>query len=344
MPRVCRYADDEAIGAGSDDDSLLSSVPESNENDDPNRTTGQSTASNGKHYDYCFTLNNYSLPDDVDFIREFSQECVYLVYQYERGESGTPHFQGYFRFKSRRAFGAIRKRLSRNGQCRFHLESRRGTVEQAIAYCTDECKRDKQCCESIVEYGIRPIGSGTRNDIRNCYNLVKSGTAAKDLYEQCTEVMVKYSRGMQACRILFENQRDFKTIVKWYYGSTGTGKSRAACDDSSHATTYWKSGASKWWDGYDGQETVIIDDYRCDLCPFHSLLRLFDRYPMQVEGKGTVHQFRSKLIIVTAPCRPEVMWRTRCQEDMGQLLRRIEEIKLFGEEPSEPSILPTFNI
>jgi len=150
--------------------------------------------------------------------------------------------------------------------------------------------------------------------------------------------MVKYARGMSVAKLVYDGQRDFKTIVKWYYGSTGTGKSRAACDETSNVNAYWKSGGSKWWDGYDGQEAVIIDDYRCDLCTFHNLLRLFDRYPLQVEGKGTSMQFRSKLIIVTAPYRPEIMWRSRVQEDIGQLLRRIDEIKLFGEEPENVDI------
>jgi len=298
----------------------------------------------GKHADYVFTLNNYVLPDDYDFIREFAEkECVYLVYQHECGENGTPHFQGYFRFKSRRSFRSIRGLLTRNGTCRFHLEPRRGTIEQAITYCTDAGKRDLDTNGGIVEYGIRPTGQGTRTDIRNCVNAVKSGKSVRECFDSFPDVMVKYARGIAAARIAFEDQRDFKTYVKWYYGTTGTGKSRLARDETRDVNTYWKAGASKWWDGYDGQETVIVDDYRCDLCPFHILLRLFDRYPLQVEGKGTMHQFRSKTIIITAPNRPEVMWRGRNNEDMQQLLRRIEEIKLFGEEPIEHSILPTFN-
>ena len=291
----------------------------------------------GKHYDYCFTLNNYVNPDDTAFISNFATQCTYLVYQYERGENGTPHFQGYFRFKSRRSFAAVRRLLTQGGRCRFHLEPRRGTIDQAIQYCTDITKRDVNAFGDIVEHGIRPAGGGSRTDIRDCLGLVKQGKKLRDLYDQHPEVMVKYARGISAARIIYEDPRNFKTIVKWYYGGTGTGKSRAACDEAGD-DVYWKAGGNKWWDGYDGQETVIIDDYRCDLCPFHVLLRLFDRYPMQVEGKGTVMQFRSRTIIVTAPHKPQVMWRSRVQEDLGQLLRRIEEIKLFGDEPIEPEV------
>lgn len=297
-----------------------------------------------KSYDYCFTLNNYVLPDDFEFIRTFAGECTYLVYQHERGESGTPHFQGFFKFKSRRSFQAIRRRLTQNGRCRFHIEIRRGTIPQAIAYCTDPAKRDIESNEDIVEYGTRPAGGGSRSDIRDCIGAVKQNKSMRNLFDEHPEVMVKYARGIASARLVYAEQRDFKTIIKWYYGSTGTGKSRAARDEAGNAA-YWKAGATKWWDGYDSQETTVIDDYRCDLCPFHILLRLFDRYPMSVEGKGVTMQFVSRTIIVTAPHRPEKMWMSRCNEDIQQLLRRIEEIKLFGEEPEnpEPSNVPTFN-
>jgi len=339
MPRLCRYADDEAAGPRSDDESLLSNDQVESEN----RTTGQSTDSNGKHYDYCFTLNNY-VDTDAEFLRRFAEECTYLVYQHEKGESGTPHFQGYFRYKSRRSFQAVRRRLSQDGNCRFHLEVRRGTIPQAIDYCTDANKRDVESNGNIVEYGSRPAGGGSRTDIRDCVGAVKQNKSMRDLFDQHPEVMVKYARGIATARLVYQSHRDFKTVVRWYYGSTGTGKSRAARDEAGDGA-YWKAGATKWWDGYDGQETVVIDDYRCDLCPFHILLRLFDRYPMSVEGKGVSMQFVSKTVIVTAPHRPEAMWQRRCNEDVQQLLRRIEEIKLFGDEPAvpEPAVLPSFN-
>ena len=299
----------------------------------------------GKHYDYVFTLNNYTA-DEIIFLRAFAErECKYLVYQHEIGESGTPHLQGFMQFKSRRHFGGVRKKLTRNGRCRFFIDPRRGSLEQAIEYATRESKRDIAANPDIFEHGTRPAGRGTRSDIRNCVSDVQQGRRARDLFDQHPEVMVRYSRGIAAARMVYESKRNFKTIVKWYYGSTGTGKSRAAYNEAGD-DAYWKAGATKWWCGYDGQETVVIDDYRLDLCPFHVLLRMFDRYPLSVEGKGTTMQFTSKIIIVTAPHRPENMWRSRVAEDIQQLLRRIDEIKLFGEEPEfnpDPNPVPTFN-
>jgi len=294
-----------------------------------------------KLYDYCFTLNN---PTDSmkRYLHEFAEQTVYLVYQHEIGESGTRHLQGFFRFKSRRSHQAICKEFAKSPARGIYLARRKGTVEQAIEYCTREAKRDKSSGSEIVEFGSKPVGSGSRTDIRSCVNLVKEGKRMRELFEDHPEVMVKYARGIQLARVVFAGRRNFKTEVWWYYGSTGTGKSRAASDECGNEA-YWKMGGSKWWDGYEGETNVIIDDYRCDFSTFNFLLRLFDRYPMLLETKGGTVHFCSKKIYVTAPHRPEVMWRSRTDEAIQQLLRRIEVIKLFGEEPVVPEINENVN-
>lgn len=308
----------------------------------PRSGVGSDRETDGKHVDYVFTLNNYN-DEIISGVKSFGErECTYLVYQHERGESGTPHLQGYFRFKSRRSFRAIVRLLQESGLRGIHVEIRRGTIEQAIEYCTRESKRDVGSNPNIVELGRRPPGGGSRSDLRSIIEAVKQGKTARQLFEEHPEAYVKYARGIDKARFVFEKARDFKTVIKWYYGSTGSGKTRLANDEAGNDDVYWKAGGTKWWCGYEGQTNVVIDDYRCDLCPFHVLLRLFDRYPCMVEGKGMAMQFRSRTIWVTAPHRPEVMWRKRCNEDIDQLLRRIETIQLFGEEPTVPEDSPQF--
>jgi hypothetical protein len=54
---------------------------------------------------------------------------------------------------------------------------------------------------------------------------------------------------------------------------------------------------------------------------------------MLVNVKGSFIYFRANLIIVTAPQAPDVMWSHRTAEDLGQLMRRITEVRHFGGEP-----------
>ena len=47
-------------------------------------------------------------------------------------------------------------------------------------------------------------------------------------------------------------------------GPSGTGKSRFV---AAWARRLWKAPESKWWDGYSGQETVVLDDFKTTRCP-----------------------------------------------------------------------------
>lgn len=70
-----------------------------------------------------------------------------------------------------------------------------------------------------------------------------------------------------------------------YIGPTGTGKSRRAWDESG-MEAYCKDPNSKFWCGYSGQSRVVIDEFRGRIDVSH-LLRWLDRYPVNVEIKGS---------------------------------------------------------
>ena len=208
----------------------------------------------------------------------------------------------------------------------------RGTIQQAVDYCSKEETRDSTKSFGFTETGTRPLCAGTaggRSDLAVVVEAIKSGVSLHDIVDTHTEQYIHYNKGIEkSISILRNKPRNFKTEVFWYYGSTGSGKSRAASDAAPSA--YWKNPSNKWWDGYEGQSDVIIDDYRPDFCTFSALLRLFDRYPMQVEAKGSSVQFIAKRLFVTCPKSPDDVWANRSEEDIAQLTRRITEVKHFA--------------
>ena len=66
------------------------------------------------------------------------------------------------------------------------------------------------------------------------------------------------------------------------YGPTGVGKSRHARELGNMDDCYVKNNGSKWCDGYDAHEYVILDDFRKSWFSFEDLLGLTDRYSYMV--------------------------------------------------------------
>lgn len=273
----------------------------------------------------CFTLNNYT-EEEVLEIKTNVATFKYCVFQEERGENGTKHLQGYAVSCQGRTLSAWKTTLGR----RCHIEQARGNAEQNRAYCTKDS--DRIAGTLIFECGILPR-QGKRNDIAGAVEMLKSGRKWGDVIEEHPEACVKYFRGLQSVKLQLQKPRTWKTEVFWFYGPTGTGKSREAYQ--LYPEAYYKMGTCRWWDGYDSHEVVVIDDYRRDLCTFGDLLRLFDRYPLLVETKGGTVNFVAKTIVVTTSKSPRETWENHSdrigEEDIRQLLRRIENVRFFPE-------------
>ena len=289
----------------------------------------------GRSRHWCWTLNNYVLDQREHIANVVAPAADFLIYQPERGEQGTPHLQGFVSFKNPREFAGVQRLF---GPCRVHLERMRGTVGQAIAYCRKEDTRDGDAGFGVESFGREPDGpgQGSRTDLDVIGKRLREGETIKAIAQDHPGDFIRYHRGFIAYANLFAPVRNQKSRVHWFYGSTGTGKSHAARERAPDA--YWKSAAHTWWDGYDGRSDVVIDDYRTSFCKFSYLLNLFDEYQFQVEVKGGTINFAAKNIYVTAPQHPRKMWASRTDEALAQLMRRIEVIELFGEEPEEPAL------
>lgn len=303
----------------------------------PARSNGAASNNrlNARSRSWCFTANNYT-PELLERIRGSVVEMSsFLCFQPERGETGTPHLQGFIHFTNPRALGGLTRLFGRG----VHFESMRGTIDQAIEYCSKEDSRDSDAGFAYEEHGIKPVGQGLRTDILRLANMVQEGKRMRDVADEAPDVYVKFHRGLAALSSLYQEKRSEPPAVYWFWGPTGTGKTRAAYGEAetSGAVPYFKMSTNKWWDGYEGQSHVIIDDYRCDFSTFAELLRLLDRYPMKVETKGGTVEFVATHIYITTPKTPVDTWATRSVEDVAQLTRRITEIRHY---PSTVIIIP----
>lgn len=244
---------------------------------------------------FCFTHNNYPNTELEDNI-----QCKYIIYGKEVGESGTPHLQGFVTF-------AVQKTLSAAIKCLpgCHVE-----VARNLSAAIDYCRKDGD----VVERGVAPLSQSEKgNKEKNRWKRILEAAKEGDdewleenepqvslLHDKC--ILRAKKRAKKAPQTL-----DGEIEHEWYYGLPGTGKSRKAREENPDA--YIKDPKSQWWDGYDGQEVVIIDDFdKYQVAQGGDMKRWLDRYPFQAQYKGGMELIRPRKIIVTSNYSPGEIW------------------------------------
>jgi hypothetical protein len=271
---------------------------------------------------WCFTLNNYTEQEEHD-VHEF--ESNYLICGREKGENGTPHLQGYVYFKNARHLGGVRNLLAR-----AHWEIARGSPEQNREYCTKQ--------GDYFESGILPMSQKRKGEVeqdrwKEIWKLAKKG----ELEEIDADVRIKHYRTLK------EINKDFMTKPAdlteldnhWIWGAPGLGKSRSA--RILYPNAYFKAG-NKWWDGYQGEENVIIDDFELDFHVLGHYIKVWaDHFSFVAEHKGGASHIRPKRIIITSNYAIESVF-AKDQTLVQAILRRFKVCHLTEplqfEEPN----------
>lgn len=241
----------------------------------------------------------------------------------------TPHLQGYCQLeRDRKSLKALVAYLDGEGAGKPHFEIAKGSLESNQVYTSKD---------NWVEYGVPThTGRGARSDLYAVADAVSNGASLQDVVQDHPVEFIKYSGGLQKLILFKMKPRMFKTKVIWFWGATGTGKSRTAWE--TYPDAYAKAVSNKWWDGYFGQKVTIMDDWRpTKEMPFNEMLALMDRYPKTVEAKGGTIHFISEILIITCPMDPTTLLNGEHYSWVGseakqQFLRRIDEITKFGED------------
>lgn len=253
----------------------------------------------------CFTLNNYS---EEEYNALHTMPCKYKVIGKEVGKEGTPHLQGYIEFSGGKRFSSLKKFNQR-----IHWEIRKGTAEQASNYC----KKDND----FIEIGIIST-QGKRTDLQEATELIMSGNSLDKVAEAHPEVFVKFHKGLEALSHARMEHRTDKPFVSWIWGLAGRGKSYYAT--SRHADHYIKDG-TQWWNNYNQQEAIIIDDFD-GKWPFRDLLRILDKYAYQAQYKGGYVKINSPFIYITCEFPPSHFWTDNALEQITSRIDLIHEM------------------
>lgn len=278
----------------------------------------------GNYRDFCFTVNGhpkYFVQDGAYILREIQSQFRLLVdFLYAQIEEGTEsnrlHLQGYCRFKSQ--FKAKPGKLNGRPELlgigcpnwlkdlRFCYLVMKGSFKTNHRYCT------KQTGRPFVQIGALPVSNqGRRNDLEEVRAMVLEGKSTRDIL--LSECGTKY-QAIKCIPIYKKHLVQLSCLphsikVIYIHGPSMSGKTSSvmAAIQNFHSGLFYRKDNTKWWDGYDGHQVILLDDFSPGWfkgCATDFLLALLWRYEFLVEVKGGYTICSPRTIFITSNFSP----------------------------------------
>jgi len=274
---------------------------------------------NMKALHWIMVVNNYT-DKDMDAFKDNNCLFAYWIYGKEVGESGTPHLQCYMKCTKQTTMMTLKKIWSR---AHFEIKSRHSSVLQCVNYCRKDGK--------YTESGDPPVEPHVNGNIKNqelwdqTLRLAKEGNM-NDINSKHTIIYYNTLNKIADDFLPIPKHLDWvdgKTPNKWYWGPTGTGKSRKARTENPDA--YIKDVMNHWWTGYKGESVAIIEDISTFHVAMGDALKIWaDRYAFPANKKFGGATIRPQVIIVTSNFKISDIWADENTHE--PLYRRFEEI------------------
>ena len=250
---------------------------------------------------------------------------TYIIVQLEKAPTtGHLHYQGYAEFDAAYSIKRIKELLNSDNA---HIEQRMGTQEQAINYCSKEETR----LSGPWSLG-NPRQQGKRSDLLDVQDKLKNGATIGSIVEENMSTFIKYSKGIKEAKFYLDKKsssqlRDISVTLIW--GESGAGKSKLVWEKTQGYKDTFKldrgSGNSIWFDGYDGEKTLWIDDFTGNWISLGMLLNLLDRYPLRLDIKGSHTWANWNKVYITSNSDWDTWYPNIMEEHKKAIGRRIVE-------------------
>lgn len=256
------------------------------------------------------TLNNYTA-EELEQVRAF--DAPYVAIGFHIGEqSHLPHIHVLVQFKNPRGWPKL--------STRFHWEKRRGTVQECLNYLNKNNQLEERGARPPEPKDIHEEWTQFVESIHN--NEVDKDSKMYARYEGYAKRRLAELKPKKD----YQGELDAKNI--WICGPPGIGKSRMVRQTFSAKQIYNK-GLNKWWDAYQDEECVLIEDIDPKSAEFlaHHMKIWADRYSFGAEVKnGRIQVNPLYHLVVTSQYTIQECFPGR---DNDALRRRFDTLDLY---------------
>lgn len=188
---------------------------------------------------------------------------------------------------------------------------------------------------------------GKRTDLEAIKIAILAHKSDLEIIESCGAKAARYEKQINFLRFTYGEQasdrqlQGIRVIVIW--GPTGTGKTYSAINYIAGNVDYFileapaRNTDKLWFNSYQSQTTLIMDDFSGEFCNLNYLKRLLDKYRLKIEIKGGFVWACWSTVVITsnkAPCDWYVSNLSNYikPEDIAALKRRITEVRFQDQQ------------
>lgn len=246
-------------------------------------------------------------------------------WQLERSPTtGRLHIQAFVSLKKSTRCAWMRKHFKK-----CNVTICRGTPDQVHQYCTKEqtrvfgpyyWRRNPANADdaSMFLQALSSCGKGARNDLKELREKVEQGLTSRELAKAVPDAMFRHGKLVSSYRSLVEPlyDPDDELVIINVLGEAGVGKSQWVWEqlkellgikgmesqkkmEQFHKFVLMKE-PSNWYDFYDGQRIIVLDDFDGSKMSYAELNRVCGRYKLYCEIKGSTVNRRWNVVIITS--------------------------------------------
>lgn len=268
-----------------------------------------------KSRNYCVTFYNepkHTLPSGFRYAIYGKEICP---------NTGRTHWQSYVELYNSQRPSYLKRAFEDNT---IHLEIKRGTRLQARDYC----KKDGD----FNEFGVWIGGQGHRSDLDVIGEQLLSGESTlEDIMRETPTTYCQYRNGLRDLAAVGTKNKTkaFRNLeVILLTGPTGCGKTRQAMEEAEYRI---QGTQLAWWQDYNGEKTICIDEYNNDV-GITEMLNLLDGYQLRLNVKGSHTYANWNKVYITTNLKINELHVNAKESHRNALFRRITTIRSFWND------------